>query len=185
MSAWLFTILRNLFRSEYRKRRREVEDADGRHVDSLKSAPQQNTGTGSAFASCPRGGRKTPPLLTTLSPASKRGFFLIKNPERYDEIQQNRWLCSVGGSFVGVSNLAQTISESWRTLTKMGSTEVCKKRAEEAHTRAEQSVYPSEQEAWLRVASEWSKLAQTCDHPINGVMGALKRIYSGRSPQFP
>ena len=28
MSAWLFTILRNLFRSEYRKRRREVEDAD-------------------------------------------------------------------------------------------------------------------------------------------------------------
>src|SRR4249920_1032730 len=41
MSAWLFTILRNLFRSEYRKRRREVEDADGRHVDSLKSPPQQ------------------------------------------------------------------------------------------------------------------------------------------------
>ena len=27
MSAWLFTILRNLFRSEYRKRRREVEDS--------------------------------------------------------------------------------------------------------------------------------------------------------------
>ena len=76
-----------------------------------------------------------------------------------------------------MSNLAQTISESWRTLNKMGSTEVCKKRAEEAHTRAEQSVYPSEQEAWLRVASEWTKLAQTCDHPINGVMGALKRIY--------
>src|SRR4051794_24049172 len=86
---------------------------------------------------------------------------------------------------LGVSNLAQTISESWRTLTKMGSTEICKKRAEEAHTRAEQSVYPSEQEAWLRVASEWSKLAQTCDHPINGVMGPLRRLYSGRSPQFP
>src|ERR1700682_4533473 len=30
MSAWVFTILRNLFRSEYRKRRREVEDGDGR-----------------------------------------------------------------------------------------------------------------------------------------------------------
>ena len=43
MSAWLFTILRNLFRSEYRKRRREVEDADGRHVDSLKSPPQQHS----------------------------------------------------------------------------------------------------------------------------------------------
>jgi RNA polymerase sigma-70 factor (ECF subfamily) len=43
LSAWLFTILRNLFRSEYRKRRREVEDADGRHVDTLKSPPQQHS----------------------------------------------------------------------------------------------------------------------------------------------
>jgi RNA polymerase sigma-70 factor (ECF subfamily) len=41
MSAWLFTILRNQFRSEYRKRRREVEDADGSYVDSLKSPPEQ------------------------------------------------------------------------------------------------------------------------------------------------
>ena len=41
MSAWLFTILRNLFRSEYRKRRREVEDADGRFSASLKSQPDQ------------------------------------------------------------------------------------------------------------------------------------------------
>jgi len=35
MPAWLFTILRNLFRSEYRKRRREVEDSDHRYADSL------------------------------------------------------------------------------------------------------------------------------------------------------
>src|SRR5690606_18654867 len=42
MSAWLFTILRNLFRSEYRKRRREVEDADGGYADSLKSQPEQS-----------------------------------------------------------------------------------------------------------------------------------------------
>ncbi len=41
MPAWLFTILRNLFRSDYRKRRREVEDADGHHADSLKSHPEQ------------------------------------------------------------------------------------------------------------------------------------------------
>src|SRR5215468_7554391 len=41
MSAWLFTILRNLFRSEYRKRRREVEDADGHFADSLTSQPEQ------------------------------------------------------------------------------------------------------------------------------------------------
>ena len=42
MSAWLFTILRNLFRSEYRKRRREVEDADGKYAETLKSHPEQH-----------------------------------------------------------------------------------------------------------------------------------------------
>jgi RNA polymerase sigma-70 factor, ECF subfamily len=42
MPAWLFTILRNLFRSEYRKRRREVEDADGSYLESLTSAPGQH-----------------------------------------------------------------------------------------------------------------------------------------------
>src|SRR6266571_2697782 len=41
MSAWLFTILRNLFRSEYRKRRREVEDGDGSYAERLKSQPEQ------------------------------------------------------------------------------------------------------------------------------------------------
>jgi RNA polymerase sigma-70 factor, ECF subfamily len=43
MSAWLFTILRNVFRSEYRKRRREVEDADGTYADSLTSLPNQTS----------------------------------------------------------------------------------------------------------------------------------------------
>lgn len=42
MSAWLFTILRNLFRSEYRKRRREVEDTTGSYADGLVSLPAQN-----------------------------------------------------------------------------------------------------------------------------------------------
>ena len=42
MSAWLFTILRNHFRSEYRKRRREVEDADGHYAETLKSQPEQH-----------------------------------------------------------------------------------------------------------------------------------------------
>jgi RNA polymerase sigma-70 factor (ECF subfamily) len=41
MSAWLFTILRNHFRSEYRKRRREVEDGDGHYAERLKSQPDQ------------------------------------------------------------------------------------------------------------------------------------------------
>src|SRR5438093_4648675 len=43
MPAWLFTILRNLFRSEYRKRRREVEDADGSYAETLKSQPEQSS----------------------------------------------------------------------------------------------------------------------------------------------
>jgi RNA polymerase sigma-70 factor, ECF subfamily len=43
MSAWLFTILRNVFRSEYRKRRREVEDADGSYAESLTSLPSQTS----------------------------------------------------------------------------------------------------------------------------------------------
>ena len=41
LTAWLFTILRNHFYSEYRKRRREVEDVDGKHSGSLKSQPEQ------------------------------------------------------------------------------------------------------------------------------------------------
>jgi RNA polymerase sigma-70 factor (ECF subfamily) len=43
MSAWLFTILRNLFRSEYRKRRREVEDANGSYAEQLTSLPEQTS----------------------------------------------------------------------------------------------------------------------------------------------
>src|SRR6201989_3133823 len=43
MPAWLSTILRNLFRSEYRKRRREVEDSDGRFAETLKTHPEQNS----------------------------------------------------------------------------------------------------------------------------------------------
>src|SRR5882757_4202841 len=43
LPAWLFTILRNLFRSEYRKRRREVEDADGSYADTLKTQPEQTS----------------------------------------------------------------------------------------------------------------------------------------------
>src|SRR6202008_3722318 len=43
MSAWLFTILRNAFPSEYRKRRREVPDGDGTYAAPLKSQPEQRS----------------------------------------------------------------------------------------------------------------------------------------------
>jgi RNA polymerase sigma-70 factor, ECF subfamily len=41
LSAWLVTILRNLFRDQYRKRQREVEDADGYYLATLKGEPEQ------------------------------------------------------------------------------------------------------------------------------------------------
>src|SRR3569833_1512208 len=39
LPAWLFTILRNLFRSDNRMRRRVVEDAEGNYAKTLKSHP--------------------------------------------------------------------------------------------------------------------------------------------------
>jgi RNA polymerase sigma-70 factor (ECF subfamily) len=41
LQAWTFTILRNLFHTEYRKRRREVEDPDGIMAGRLASLPEQ------------------------------------------------------------------------------------------------------------------------------------------------
>jgi RNA polymerase sigma-70 factor (ECF subfamily) len=39
--AWLFTILRNTYLSEMRKRRREVQDSDGKKAERLSVAPGQ------------------------------------------------------------------------------------------------------------------------------------------------
>lgn len=41
LRAWMFTILRNLFYSELRKRKREVEDADGGYAATLSTQPNQ------------------------------------------------------------------------------------------------------------------------------------------------
>ena len=42
LKAWLFTILRNTYFSERRKRRREVEDADGSYAARLATHPAQH-----------------------------------------------------------------------------------------------------------------------------------------------
>jgi RNA polymerase sigma-70 factor (ECF subfamily) len=42
LSAWLFTILRNAYYSELRKRRREVADIDGKLADGLVSNAEQD-----------------------------------------------------------------------------------------------------------------------------------------------
>jgi|SRR5215813_6510557 len=41
MLPWLMTILRNQFYDECRKRRREVEDVDGSHAETLVTGPSQ------------------------------------------------------------------------------------------------------------------------------------------------
>lgn len=41
MKAWLYTILRNEFYSQLRKRKREVEDADGVHSSKVAVNPEQ------------------------------------------------------------------------------------------------------------------------------------------------
>jgi RNA polymerase sigma-70 factor, ECF subfamily len=41
LRAWLFTILRNIYYSEYRKRRREVADPDGTFAAKLATVPAQ------------------------------------------------------------------------------------------------------------------------------------------------
>jgi RNA polymerase sigma-70 factor, ECF subfamily len=43
LPAWLFTILRNIYYSEYRKRRREVADPEGAIAGKLATAPAQNS----------------------------------------------------------------------------------------------------------------------------------------------
>ncbi len=51
-------------------------------------------------------------------------------------------------------------------------------RADEAREQAERSFRPTDKEAWLRIAEEWMKLAQTREEPVDGVVGALSRIYA-------
>jgi len=46
LGAWLVTILRNCFLSEARKRCKEVEDTKGSYVQSLRSAPEQESRLG-------------------------------------------------------------------------------------------------------------------------------------------
>ena len=41
LAAWLITILRNRFRDQYRRRQREVEDAEGHYAEALKIEPEQ------------------------------------------------------------------------------------------------------------------------------------------------
>ena len=85
MGAWLFTILRNLFYSEYRKAKHEIADPDGSYAAHLRTAPDQD-------ARCEfRDLRKA---LARLSPENREALILIgAEGLSYEEAAQ---VCGVG-----------------------------------------------------------------------------------------
>jgi len=100
MSAWLITILRNLFLTEYRKRRREVEDANGRHVDSLKSPPEQHSRVEFeefrvALAKLPSGGTIKSRVHRARTRLSK--LLSIDSADRFSQDHTTRAVLTVGG----------------------------------------------------------------------------------------
>jgi RNA polymerase sigma-70 factor (ECF subfamily) len=115
MSAWLTTILRNLFRTEYRKRRREVEDADGCHVDSLKSPPEQYSRVEFeefrvALAKWPSGQREALLLV------GASGF----SYEKAAAIARARWGRSRAGSIVHAQALEAALHRQRRQVRRRG-----------------------------------------------------------------
>jgi RNA polymerase sigma-70 factor (ECF subfamily) len=66
--GWMFTILRNQFHSNYRKRRREVEDIDGAYAAKFAVAPEQ--GARLDFGDFRE-------ALTKLSPEQREAILLI------------------------------------------------------------------------------------------------------------
>ncbi len=68
LKAWLFTILRNTYFSEIRKRRREIQDVDGKAASQLVSPPEQHGHLDLADF------RKA---LTSLSPDQREALLLV------------------------------------------------------------------------------------------------------------
>lgn len=101
-SAWIFTILRNHFYSECRRKRREVEDAEGHHAASLTTpAGQEHTvALGSVMD-----------LILTL-PASQRQALLLVGAEGFTyEEAAARLECRVGTVKSRVSRARSFLAE--------------------------------------------------------------------------
>lgn len=86
LAAWLFTILRNQFRSEYRKRRREVEDTAGIHAATLIERPSQLHNI--EF-------QEVLEVVGELSPEQHQALLLVAVGFSYEEAA-NRCGCAVG-----------------------------------------------------------------------------------------
>ena len=98
LSAWLFTILRNSFYSEYRKRRHEVEDPEGVYVRCLTVQPEQESAFD--FADLRR-------ALVQLPPEQREAVILVGAEGRSYEDAAN--LCGVAvGTIKSRVNRART-----------------------------------------------------------------------------
>ncbi|MEH3119280.1 MAG: sigma-70 family RNA polymerase sigma factor [Methylorubrum populi] len=106
-TAWLFTILRNQFYTEVRKGRREVEDPDGVHADTLTAHPDQEHAVGL---------RLVMNLIGTL-PLPQRQALLLVGAEgfTYEEAAE-RLGCQVGTVKSRVSRARAFLMESFEGL---------------------------------------------------------------------
>jgi RNA polymerase sigma-70 factor, ECF subfamily len=87
MTAWLVTILRNLFRDQYRRRQREVEDTDGHYAGTLNSHPEQ-------FARIEFAEFRA--ALAKLSPQQRQALILVGTSDlSYDDVAA-RCRCAAG-----------------------------------------------------------------------------------------
>ncbi|TXN08577.1 sigma-70 family RNA polymerase sigma factor [Methylobacterium sp. WL103] len=103
MNAWLFTILRNQFYTDMRKRKREVEDADGVHASKLTALPDQE------------GVVNLRRLRETLDriPEAQRSALLLVGAEGYTyEEAAERLQCAVGTVKSRVSRARAYLSET-------------------------------------------------------------------------
>ncbi|SFM04167.1 RNA polymerase sigma factor, sigma-70 family [Methylorubrum salsuginis] len=102
-SAWIFTILRNHFYSECRRKRREVEDAEGHHAASLTTPAEQEHAVvlGSVMA-----------LIGTLPAPQRQALLLVGADGLTYEEAAARLDCQVGTVKSRVSRARRFLAES-------------------------------------------------------------------------
>ena len=101
LRAWLFTILRNAFRTEYRKRRREVEDSNGQHAETLKTYPEQHSHIDF---------QELRQALGKL-PASQREALILVGASGFYKEAAEIWRCAVGTVKSRVNRARITLAE--------------------------------------------------------------------------
>jgi RNA polymerase sigma-70 factor (ECF subfamily) len=108
LPAWLFTIMRNNFYTDIRKRKREVEDADGVHAAKLTELPEQEDVVAL---------QRLYTAMETL-PAAQREALLLVGAEglTYEEAAQRQG-CEVGTVKSRVSRARSQLSSLFSSKT--------------------------------------------------------------------